>query len=118
MPKKTVKYSSALDKCWELNLPVRGDQTAVYQRLMDAGYLWDSKIQVWLQLDAEPADAPSSVIRIRVWAEQGKAMGVAESVIHGLGKQYKLIEQSGTYPCRPPKQKEERIYLSFLKETL
>lgn len=89
----------------------------LYSRLIEAGMIWDSKIGVWLKLSDEPADPASPLVRIRVWAEKGKAGVLAELVKEGLVYYgpYDLVEMSQPYPCRPPKQNEERIYLTLVR---
>jgi hypothetical protein len=116
MPKMTVKYSSAVSALKKIELETSGDQELDYQRLIAAGRLWDSKKQEWINLAAEPAGPASPMVRIRVWAEKGKAGFLAEMVKEGLCYYgpYELVDMSAPYPCRPPKQNEERVYLSLV----
>ncbi len=117
MPKMTAKYSAAVAALKKLNLATSGDQEMDYSRLGASGHMWDSHEQEWVNLANTPADPASPLIRIRVWAEKGKAESVAESVRWALAEEgpFDLVDQSHIYPCRPPKQNEERIYLSFLR---
>lgn len=115
MPKMTVKYRTALVALECERLSTSGDQETIYNRLMQAGYYWDSKQGVWIQTASEPGDPASPIIRIRVWADAYKVEAVASQVCAAMtGKGYRLLEQSIAYPCRPPKQAESRIYLSFI----
>lgn len=88
-----------------------------YKRLIAAGYMWDSKLQVWIYLAGEPVEPASPLVRIRVWAEKGKASPLADLVKQALCDDgpYDLVDKSDAYPCRPPKQSEERVYMSFVR---
>lgn len=116
MAKMTAKYSAALAAARKLKLSTSGNQEAVYQRLMGAGYFWDSKTQVWQCLANEPSQPASPLLHIRVWASletvQEQAKSIA-GVMTTMG--YELIEMSPAYVCRPPKQLEARVYLTFHK---
>lgn len=115
MARMTAKYSAALAVLRKLKLSTSGDQNTNYDRLMQAGHYWDSKLGVWIQTASQPSDPASPIIRVRVWAEAYKVEGVASQVCASMtGKGYRLLEQSIAYPCRPPKQAESRIYLSFI----
>lgn len=115
MPRMTAKYSAALAALRKLRKPTTGDQEAAYKRLMDAGYMWDSKTQVWLNLGNEPADKPTQMIRVRVWTDASKVDDAANVVVAAMQDRFHLVERSDPYPCRPPKQAESRVYLSFLR---
>lgn len=116
MPKMTAKYSSALAVARKLKLSTSGNQEMTYHRLMDAGYFWNGKTQEWECLANEPAEVASPLLRVRVWAsletvqEQAKSIG---GLMTTMG--YQLVEMSPAYVCRPPKQNEGRVYLTFLK---
>jgi hypothetical protein len=116
MPKQTVKYSSACRIATELNIPLAEHQEQLYQSLNTSGYYWNSKEKVWEKLDAE-ADAPTELIRLRVWADARFVEQVADECVFAVaGKGMQLVERSEVYNCRPPKQLEARVYLSFMKE--
>jgi hypothetical protein len=57
------------------------------------------------------------MIRIRVWAATEKVADAADAVAEAM-PQYglRLIERSEPYICRPPKQAESRIYLTFVDQ--
>lgn len=112
----TAKYSSARQTALKHDLSLNGDQETLYKRLNETGLWWDSKQGEWINFDDEPADEPTPKIMIRVWAEQKKVEGATNEVIKGLRGKLKLIARTVPYPCRPPKQKEYRIYLEFLPD--
>jgi hypothetical protein len=108
--RQTVKYREA---CAIATLPHQ-TQDDLYRALNDLGFFWNSKTQKW-ERNERLADAPSSVIRIRVWAATEQVRQVAATVIESLAQyDLSLIEQSEPYVCRPPKQLESRIYLTFI----
>lgn len=107
--KQTKKYSKAC----EIATLSHENQESLYKQLNELGFFWNSKIQQW-QRDDRLADPPSNLIRIRVWATGDKVEQAADILIesaraYGL----ELQEKSEPYPCRPPKQKDSRIYLVF-----
>ncbi len=113
MPKRTVKYVKASELGQLLRIPTADSQEALYSLLNDAGYFWDSNTQQWQQSN-EPPDPPTNLIRVRVWTDMTKVKGAAyhiKGVMEESGCE--LIEQSEPYTCRPPKQLESRIYLTF-----
>lgn len=117
MSKMTRKYSTANALMKRLGMAVSGLNDRDYFRLSEKGFQWDSHAGEWIDLTKEHADLPSPLVRIRVWAEKGKAAIVAEDVRQALADDglYDLVERSEVYPCRPPKQLEERVYLTFMK---
>lgn len=113
MPKLTRKYKIALSLADELDISERDNQEKLYRLLNEAGYFWDASTQVWQQLTTD-ADPPTELIRVRVWAESSKVDGAAYQLrvaTEEIG--YQFLEKSDSYPCRPPKQLESRIYLTF-----
>ena len=117
MGKMTKKFSEAMHTLVLMGKPQPYNEPGevAYKILIDAGYQWDGKKQKWIKLASVPGDPASPIIRIRVWAEAYKVEGVASQVCAAMtGKGYRLLEQSIAYPCRPPKQAESRIYLSFI----
>lgn len=115
MPKMTVKYKRAVDIANALNIDAsRRDQPSLYAQLNEAGYFWDSDGQIWQQV-TEPADPPTELIRVRVWAETSRVADAATDIVSSMELDgYRLLDQSDAYQCRPPKQLESRIYLSFI----
>lgn len=107
--RKTQKYTKA---CELATLPHQ-DQDSLYKQLNEIGFFWNSKLQQW-ERDDRLAEKPSDLIRIRVWAAGDKVGQAADIFIESAG-QYglKLQERSEAYPCRPPKQADSRIYLTF-----
>jgi hypothetical protein len=111
----TAKYSTALIEANRHRLDTSGNQEALYERLEAIGLLWDSSSQEWLTVAQEPADPPTELVMIRVWAKTEDveaAAGVVARAYEATG--YRLIERSRPYLCRPPKQLESRVYLKFL----
>lgn len=107
--RQTQKYTKA---CELATLPHQ-DQDSLYKQLNDLGFFWNSRLQQW-ERDDRLADPPSDLIKIRVWAASDKVEQAADILIesaraYGL----KLQERSQVYACRPPKQADSRIYLTF-----
>jgi hypothetical protein len=117
MPKMTKKFSRALLVARVAKVVISvDDQEALYKRLNEAGLWWDSKAEEWINFAAMPANEPTPKLMIRVWAAAERAQADADEVIKGLRGKYRLIGRNGPYPCRPPQQKEHRIYLEFLPD--
>lgn len=116
MPKRTIKYTSALqivEVAW-LNPPVKPSQEELYSFLNSQNYFWDSKSQQWQF--AEPAQEATQLVRLRVWASSDKVSEIAKGVKAGMKVSgYELLEESKPYVCRPPQQNDSRIYLTFRK---
>lgn len=113
MPKLTRKYASALDLAKSLGVPSSDNQETLYRLLNESAYYWSSSLQHWEHLP-QSANPPSDVIHIRVWSDSSRVSGVAYQLRVALQSEgYIFLEQSDPYPCRPPKQLESRIYMSF-----
>ncbi|MEH2310734.1 MAG: hypothetical protein V7K35_04735 [Nostoc sp.] len=107
--KQTQKYSGA---CRILTFPHQ-TQDELYAELNRLGWYWTPAKQQW-ERDETLAQPASKLIKVRVWAAKESVENTAElflenAEINGL----RLIEKSPPYPCRPPKQLESRIYLTF-----
>ncbi|MBD2199982.1 MULTISPECIES: hypothetical protein [Calothrix] len=107
--RQTQKYSKA---CQLLTFP-HVTQDELYAELNRLGWFWDSNKKGWYR-DDTPAKEATKLIRLRVWAASDKVRQSAEVFIetaedNGL----RFVEKSEPYPCRPPNQKESRIYLTF-----
>lgn len=96
MPKQTAKYRGACDVARRHNIALNGNQPDLYERH-----------------DIQDADEPTPLIMVRVWANAEIAEEAADDIIN-QAKDWVLVERSKAYPCRPPKQREARIYLRFL----
>ena len=113
MPKQTRKYKTACELSEKLNILERDNQETLYRLLNEAGYYWDAGTQTWQHLNQD-ADPPTELIRVRVWAEESRVRGAAYQMRIALESQgYQFLEQSEPYQCRPPKQLESRIYMTF-----
>ena len=116
MPKRTIKYVRALALADYLEITDIGNQERLYRLLSEQGYFWDAATQNWEQIN-EPADPPTQLVRVRIWTNLTKVKAAAHQVKTVLEQSgYELIEQSEPYPCRPPKQLESRIYLTFKQD--
>lgn len=121
MPKMTVKYAAALNVAERhyigFNRAQETDQNSLYTRLQESGYFWDSTLKHWEYHEPADADAPTPLVMLRVWAD-GEILEEAVNDLLTLIKRSKLpwdlIEKSPPYGCRPPKQREGRVYLKFL----
>ncbi len=113
MPKQTRKYKTSYQLGEKLNITGQDNQEKLYRLLNEAGYYWEAGTQAWQHLDQD-ADPPTELIRLRVWAETSKVAKTAYQLRLAMEDQgYIFLEQSEPYSCRPPKQLESRIYLSF-----
>lgn len=107
--KQTKKYSRAKEI---LQFPHQ-TQEQLYSELNRLGWYWMPKIQKW-ERDDTPADEETNLIKVRVWASKTKVKQAAELFIESAQANGLIfVEQSDPYQCRPPKQKEYRIYIIF-----
>jgi len=108
--KKTKKYTGATRL---LTFP-HSNQEELYQELNRLGYYWDALDKKWIR-DDRLANPPKQGVDIRVWSNKDYVEEHADIVVQLLSRQgYTLSNKSKAYPCRPPKQNESRIYLSFI----
>lgn len=114
MPKMTAKYAGALTVARQEKLPANGSQDDLYARLQEIGYFWDSARKEWEHHAPEAADPATPLVMIRVWSDAEIVEDVADDVIAGLKRRYDFIERSDPYLCRPPRQREARVYIKFL----
>ncbi|MCB0207700.1 MAG: hypothetical protein KDJ52_00130 [Anaerolineae bacterium] len=115
MPKMTAKYRTALETALKASLPVKtDDQETLYALLQENGYFWDSRTKSWDHFEPEEADDPTPLIYVRVWADEEIIHEAADDIVRTNKKHWQLVERSDPYRCRPPKQREARIYLRFL----
>lgn len=119
MPKMTAKYSRAIYAYQKTpkELDRLDDQERLYTYLQEHGYFWDSETKRWEYHEPADADDPTPLVMLRVWAD-GEILEEAVSDLVDLIKRSKLpwdlIEKSPPYGCRPPKQREGRVYLKFM----
>ncbi len=117
MTKMTAKYSGAVGIAHRKRIGISGDQEELYALLAKAGFWWDSQLQTWSEVSNEAADEPSNLLRVRVWAKTKDVESQARLIVRTLTSGgYRLVEQSQPYICRPPKQLESRVYLTFMRE--
>lgn len=115
MPKRTQKYVRAIETAQGLEISATDDQNALYAALNAANFFWDSGDQRWVPGSAP--DPATDLIRIRVWAARESVADAAEMLVRRFTRDgFVLVERSEPYPCRPPKQLESRIYLTFMPE--
>lgn len=117
MPKMTVKYREALFAAGREGIKVKAgiDQDKLYGMLQEKGLMWDSSQQEWMILENEPADAPTGLVMVRVWADLEVVQEAADAVEADLvRRKFRRLERSDVFRCRPPKQLEGRVYLKFL----
>ena len=106
--KRTKKFVAAEETALKIGINVDSD---IYKNLEAANYFWDSESGKWSQ--GEEPDPPSRLLKIRVWADTEKIQQDCEEIFEALDPWFILEEQSEPYTCRPPKQLESRIYLTF-----
>lgn len=113
----TAKYKAAIKTAKEQDkffiTCAIGTHEKLYENLQSNGYFWNSKAQRWEYHDAAQADPPTPLVMVRVWANVEIVESLAREVV-ALCDDWHLVEQSKVYPCRPPKQKEGRVYMKFL----
>lgn len=120
MPKMTAKYSTALAVARRegvgANVNAPNAQEALYSRLQEIGYFWNSDAKEWEHHATADANPPMEGISVRVWAATEHAAKAGQAVAFAMGRVYgwKLVEVSEPYQCRPPKQLESRVYLKFM----
>lgn len=110
--RQTVKYKAAVKVAKEKGLMDWATQAGLYELLQSNGHMWDSKAGEWLHLPSMKADEPSKLIKMRVWADIKNLDYEVNYVVDRLGG-YELVKRSKVCPCKPPKQKEGRVYLTF-----
>lgn len=116
--RQTKKFSTAYEKAISLAIIKRGtpleSQDWLYQKLMEEGVFWDAKLGEWIEFHKEPANAPTPLIRVRVWGATGEKLEEAVALVKGaFANGFEVINQSMPYVCRPPQQRESRVYLEF-----
>lgn len=112
MPRKTKKYLQALKAADGLSLGDFSIQDDLYTALNASNLFWDLGDKRWVP--AMAPDPASQVIKIRVWGKATTVEDTAEMLVRRLTREgLTLLERSRPYLCRPPKQLEARIYLSF-----
>ena len=110
--KRTKKYVAAEAIALALGIEVNDD---IYRNLEQHNYFWHSEEGDWFK--AGPPEPPTNLIRIRLWADGEKVKEDCDILLHALkGHGFVLEERSEPYACRPPKQLESRIYLTFSRE--
>ncbi len=112
--KRTPKFIAAEKLALEIGLPIDDD---LYSKLEANNWFWDSKQQWWVK--GEEPDPPSNLIKIRIWADKDKVNTDVNNLIQAMDSLgYQLEEKSELYHCRPPKQLEARIYLTFSRKII
>lgn len=114
MPRMTRKYRAALTCARDVGLQTDvEDQDTLYAGLMDLGYHWDPDAGGWEYHDPDQAHDPLTTVRIRVWAALDMVDLMVDDMLMSMDD-FKLVSRSKVYPCRPPNQKEGRVYLVLL----
>lgn len=115
MPKLTAKYQAALAAAKEEGLSAMPNQEALYQEIGKRGYFWTPTEGRWIIAPVEDAEPASTALKIRVWCDMEIVEDIAGDIVRELTERLalKLVEQSPVYPCRPPKQLDGRVYLTF-----
>lgn len=115
-PKMTAKYSAAIRTAHNHGLPAKDtrNQEELYTLLQTHNFFWDSNAQSWDYCEPAEADDPTPLILVRVWGNAETVEAAAALLQQRMVLQWELVEKSPPYLCRPPKQKEARVYLKFL----
>lgn len=116
MPRMTAKYKSAIQKAHNQNLPAieTNNQEELYALLQQHGFFWNSDSKVWEEFDIQDADDATKLIMVRVWADAEIVEEAADEIVGKVKRQWEIVERSQPYQCRPPKQREARVYLKFI----
>ncbi len=110
--KRTKKFVAAEKTALKIGLEVNDD---IYQNLEKHNYFWNSEEGEWVL--GEAPHRPTNLIKIRVWADSNIIKQDCDNIIHSLSRNgFVLEEGSEPYICRPPKQLESRIYLTFRRK--
>ena len=112
--KRTRKWSAAIAYSG-ITGSLKDRPEDLYKALNEQGVYWDSDQGLW-ELNNQPADPATQLIRIRIWAAAEKIPAAVDDIKVMLAPFYDLLEQSDPYPCRPPKQLESRVYLTFKRK--
>jgi hypothetical protein len=113
MIKQTRKYLKALEVSDDF---FHHTSDELYQYLTVQGYYWDANCGLWIKAADQSNDPPSTQVKIRIWADKNQVIEIAEKAIEALTDQeFRFIEKSIPYPCRPPKANDARVYLTFEK---
>lgn len=117
MAKMTAKYGGAVAAARSKGIPISDDQEELYQALSKAGFMWDSELKTWYDISKVPADEPTDLLHVRVWARTENVEAQARLIVRTMTSGgYRLVEKSEPYVCRPPKHRESRVYLTFIDE--
>ncbi len=118
-PRMTAKYRGALYIANREGILAGDTQPELYEILQKAGFFWNSQAKEWEEFDPADADPPTKLIRIRVWADIDVVEDYADDLVSLIDnkKHFQLVERSKVCPCRPPKQLEGRVYLSFMPKS-
>lgn len=109
----TQKFKKALHTAQHQNLPTSQDREWLYGTLNDEGFWWDCKQGEWVRFATEPSDEPTPLVMVRVWASETNIEEAVRVVEGAFSNGFTRILKSKPYPCRPPKQREHRVYLQF-----
>ena len=110
--KRTRKFVAAEAIANAIGVEVNDD---IYQNLEQNNYFWHS--EEGERIEGEAAHPPTKLIKIRVWADSKTIKRDCDLIINSLASSGLVLEEgSDPYICRPPKQLESRIYLTFSRE--
>lgn len=110
--KRTKKYLAAL----EIATINHSNQEQLYKELNRLGFFWNAVQGKWERDDRLP-EPPSETLKIRLWVSNEEIDEFSEVVTQLLRQNgYVLVDKSEAYLCRPPKQNESRVYLTFRRE--
>ena len=107
--RKTQKFRYAARLYYQLKLTEKfNNQEQLYSLLISNNYYWNSQEKIW-EKGGIP-EPPSELVKIRITCDRDRLDSVVKNMsIKGLY----LLEISDPFPCRPPRQNDIRVYLSF-----
>ena len=110
--KRTKKFIAAEKLALKIGIVIDDE---IYENLEFNNYFWDSKQGIWFEGDLP--DPPTNLLKIRIWADKELVQSDCDRIIEALDN-YTLQDKSEIYLCRPPKQLEGRIYLTFTRSKI
>jgi hypothetical protein len=111
--RQTRKLVTAISLYHDLGLSKSYDsQDELYSLLNECNHFWNSQEKRWV--DGGTPDPPTNAIWVRVMSDAKIVSEIASVVAEAIAPyEIDLIDRSDLYPCRPPKQNDARVYLTF-----
>lgn len=105
-----LRYAVSLYQQLKLNRKY-SSQEELYTLMNEHNYHWDSQQKKWLH--GGTPDPASTFVKIRVMTDRANVTTIVSEIKTAMSDKFICLETSDIYPCRPPKQNDARIYLTF-----